>query len=95
MNEQEYDWTDNHLWMKTKDRIILDLNVVENVNKVIGVYAQRTVFRDNFRFDDLDNEDVFKLPSDVTIQEAANINYFTLFTDFGGIGIRVFKRGRN
>ena len=70
--EQEYDWTDDQLWMRTKDRIVVDFNIVENVNKVVGIYAQRTIFRDNFKFDDLDNNDVFKLPADVTLEETAN-----------------------
>ena len=63
--EQEYEWVDNRLWLKTKDKIAVDFNAIENAVKVIGIYGRKTVFQSNYKFDLPTHESVFKHPVDV------------------------------
>lgn len=72
--EQEFNQTADKIWLKSKDRIVVDLNVIEQTKKVIGVYAQKTILQENYIIDSLDRKDVFKLPSDITILENAKNN---------------------
>jgi len=70
--EQQFSKIDGNLWMKTKDKLYADFNPMEHAKKVIGVYGQKTNIYSNFKFDSLENSQVFKLPVDITILDDAN-----------------------
>lgn len=70
--EQQFSKIDGYLWMKTKDKLFADFNPMEHAKKVIGVYGQKTNIYSNFKFDSLENSQVFKLPVDITVLDDAN-----------------------
>lgn len=69
--DQEFEWTDDKFWMKTKDVLLVDFNIVDNAKKLIGLYGHKTNIYGNFIFDTIDYERVFALPSDVTFEKNA------------------------
>ena len=69
--EQEFRWTDNLYWLNTKDKLIMDFNLVKNSNTIVGAYAERTNFYSDFIFDTIDNPGIFKNPVDVIVNEDA------------------------
>ena len=69
--EQEFRWTDDKFWMITKDKLLIDFNIVRNSNTLIGAYGERTNFYSNFLIDSVDTPGVFKNPSDVNVAEDA------------------------
>ena len=48
---QEYQWTENKFWMKTRDYIVIDFNVLVNSKKTIGFYGHKTTIYSDFQFD--------------------------------------------
>ena len=69
--EQEFRWTNNQFWMNTKDRIVIDFNIVRNSNSLIGAYGVRSNYFDNFIFDSIDSPGVFKGTGEVVVKEDA------------------------
>lgn len=69
--EQEFRWTDDQYWMNTKDKLIVDFNLVRNSNTIIGAYGERTNYFSDFMFDTIDTPGVFKNPVDVTVKADA------------------------
>jgi len=69
--DQEFRWTNDLYWINTKDRLIMDFNLVKNSNQVVGAYAERTNFYDEFIFDTIDNPGIFKNPVEVMVNEDA------------------------
>ncbi len=69
--EQEFRWTDDRYWMITKDRLVIDFNLVNNSNTIIGAIGERTNYYDRFVFDSIDTPGVFKNPADVTVNKDA------------------------
>lgn len=67
----EYDFVNNKNWVLSKDRITLDLNVVENTEKVPGFFATRSSYYSDFHFDDTKNDTVFSNPVNVSVLENA------------------------
>jgi len=48
---QEYEWTGNKFWMKTRDNVVVDFNIVVNTKKTIGFYGHKTTLYSDFRFE--------------------------------------------
>jgi hypothetical protein len=69
--EQEFRWTDDNYWMITKDRMVIDLNLVKNSSTIIGANGERINYYSNFLFDTIDTPGVFNDPKDVTIRDNA------------------------
>jgi len=69
--EQQFEWTNDQIWMKSKERLWADFNPFENAKKIIGLYGHKTTFYNNYIFDSLDYDDVFKEPTYVIIHEDA------------------------
>jgi hypothetical protein len=63
----EYDFVNHKNWVLSKDKITLDLNVVENTEKVPGFFATRTSYYSDFHFDDTKNDSVFLNPVNVRV----------------------------
>ena len=70
--KQEYEWTDNKYWMLTRDQMIADFNVIENSQKVLGFFGNRTVSYRNFVFDPPEEKRFLSLPANVFIEEGSN-----------------------
>ncbi len=62
---QEYDVANDSLWVLSRDKILLDVNVVENTMKIPGFYATRSSFYSDFVFNQTPPDSIFKSPVDV------------------------------
>lgn len=69
--EQEFEWTDNRFWMRTKDRISADFNIISNAKKVLGFFGHKTTVYSNFRFDLPESKKFFSIPTNVFIEPDA------------------------
>jgi hypothetical protein len=70
--QQEFQWTDNKFWMKTKDHLIIDFNIVQRSKKIIGFFGHKTTFFSGFHFDEPENKKFYSLPTDVFIEPKAS-----------------------
>lgn len=59
------------IWMKNYEKLLVDFNAMENSRRILGFYGHKTVYYDQYKFDSIDDEKVFKLPNDITIQDNA------------------------
>ncbi|MEJ2595410.1 MAG: DUF5686 family protein [bacterium] len=69
--EQQFRWTDNAYWLTTKDKLIVDFNLVKNSNTVIGAYGERTNYFSDYVFDTIDNPAIFKMNTETRTEEDA------------------------
>ena len=69
--QQEYQWTENKFWMKTKDHLVIDFNVLQKAKKVVGFFGHKTTIYSDFQFDDPESKKFFSLPTDVYIEPKA------------------------
>ena len=69
--QQEYKWTDDKFWMKTKDHLVIDFNIVQKSKKVIGFFGHKTTICSDFQFDMPENKKFFSMPTDVLIDPKA------------------------
>ncbi|MEI7500275.1 MAG: DUF5686 family protein [Bacteroidota bacterium] len=69
--EQEFEWTNQHFWMLTRDKLNVDFNILVDSKKTIGFFGHRTTIYRNFQFDILENKRFFRLPTDVFIDPDA------------------------
>ena len=69
--QQEYQWT-NNFWMKTKDHLVIDFNIIQNTKKVIGFFGHKTTIYSDFQFDTPENKKFFSIPTDVFIESKAS-----------------------
>lgn len=67
----EYDFVNHKNWVLSKDKITLDLNVVENTKKVPGFFATRSSYYSDFHFNEAPNDSVFLNPVNVSMHETA------------------------
>jgi hypothetical protein len=67
----EYDFVNEKYWVLSKDKIILDMNVIENSMKIPGFFIGRTSFYSDFNFDRPENDTVFSNPVNVVIHESS------------------------
>jgi hypothetical protein len=70
--EQEYHWTNDKFWMKTKDHLVIDFNLVQKSKKVIGFFGHKTTICSDFQFDIPENKKFFSIPTDVFIEPKAS-----------------------
>ncbi|MCX6245658.1 MAG: DUF5686 family protein [Bacteroidetes bacterium] len=66
--QQEFQWTDNKFWMKTKDYLIIDFNLIQRSKKVVGFFGHKTTYYSDFRFDVPAEKKFFSIPTDVFIE---------------------------
>jgi hypothetical protein len=65
--QQEFKWTDNKFWMKTKDHLVIDFNLIQKSKKIVGFFGHKTTYCSDFQFDIAENKKFFSLPTDVFI----------------------------
>ena len=65
----EYDFVDGKYWVQSKDKIILDLNIVENSMKVPGFFANRTSHYSDFKFNEPPPDSIFDHPVKVKVMK--------------------------
>ncbi|MCK5776342.1 MAG: carboxypeptidase-like regulatory domain-containing protein, partial [Bacteroidales bacterium] len=63
----EYDYVEGSHWVLSKDKIVLDLNVVENSMKVPGFFARRNSHYSNFVFNQAPPDSVFSQATDIIV----------------------------
>ena len=63
----EYDYVENSHWVLSKDKIVLDLNVVENSMKVPGFFARRNSHYSNFVFNQAPPDSIFSQATDIIV----------------------------
>ncbi len=69
--QQEYQWTNGKFWMKTKDHLVVDFNIIERSKKIIGFFGHKTTIYSDFQFDVPENKRFFSIPTDVFIEPKA------------------------
>jgi hypothetical protein len=62
---QEYQWTENKFWMKTKDYLVIDFNIVVNSNKTVGFFGHKTTIYSDFQFDVPESRRFMSIPTNV------------------------------
>jgi len=65
----EYEFVDGSHWVLSKDKIVLDLNVIENSVKSPGFFARRNSHYSNFIFNKVPPDSVFSRATSITILE--------------------------
>ncbi len=68
----EYDFVADKYWVQSKDKIILDLNIIENSMKVPGFFANRTSHYSDFKFNESPHDSVFNNPVSVRVLNDIN-----------------------
>ena len=68
----EYDFVEGKYWVQTKDKIVLDLNVIENSMKVPGFFANRTSHYSDFKFNQPPPDSIFSRPVSVLVLDDYN-----------------------
>lgn len=68
---QQYDLEEGK-WVLTRDKIVLDLNVIENSMQVPGFYASRSSFYSDFKFNEPPDDSVFSKPVNVNMVGAVD-----------------------
>ena len=48
---QEYQWTENKFWIKTRDYLVIDFNIIVNSKKTVGFFGHKTTVYSDFHFD--------------------------------------------
>ena len=70
--QQEYQWTNGKFWMKTKDHLVVDFNIIQKSKKIIGFFGHKTTIYSDFQFDMPENKKFFSIPTDVFIEPKAS-----------------------
>jgi hypothetical protein len=65
--EQEFLKVDESLWLKTKEKLFIDFNAIENTHRVIGAYGYKTNIYSNFDFNLPEENKIFRMPVDVKV----------------------------
>ena len=63
----EYDFVDNKHWVLTKDKIVLDLNVIENSMQVPGFFIRRNSHYSKFIFNQTPPDSIFSSNVSITV----------------------------
>lgn len=69
--EQEFRWSDSKYWMNTKDRMVMDFNIVKNTNTLVGAYGERTNYYSDFVFDTIDSPGIFRNSTNIVVNDDA------------------------
>lgn len=64
---QEFSKVEGSLWIKTKEKLFVDFNAVENTRKVVGAYGYKTNIYSNFDFNLPEETKIFRIPVDVKV----------------------------
>ncbi len=71
--QKEFDLIDEKYWLLTKDYIISDLNIVEeDESSFVGFFGRKTTTYRNFVINQPRDDDFYKAPVNVIIEEEAN-----------------------
>jgi hypothetical protein len=70
--QQEYKWTNDKFWMKTKDHLVVDFNIAQKSKKIVGFFGHKTTICSDFQFDIPENRKFFSIPTDVFIEPKAS-----------------------
>lgn len=65
---QEYQWTENKFWMKTRDYLVIDFNIIVNSKKTVGFFGHKTTVYSNFHFDVPESRKFMSIPTNVLEQ---------------------------
>jgi len=65
---QEYQWTENRFWMKTKDYLVIDFNLISNTKKTVGFFGHKTTVYSDFQFDVPESKRFMSVPTNVIEQ---------------------------
>ncbi|MDP4281229.1 MAG: DUF5686 family protein [Bacteroidota bacterium] len=71
--EQEFQWMDNKFWMKTRDYIIADFNILEKSKKVLGFFGHKTTVYSDFHFDVPENKQFTSQPTEIFTKKDAGL----------------------
>ncbi|OYT15971.1 MAG: hypothetical protein B7C24_10290 [Bacteroidetes bacterium 4572_77] len=63
----EYDVANGKYWVLSKDRIILDINAIENSMKIPGFFARRSSHYSDFKFNEKPPDSIFSRPVHITL----------------------------
>ncbi len=69
--KQEFFKIGDTSWIKSKEKLFVDFNVVENTRKIVGAYGYKTNIFSNFRFNVPNNSSIFRTPVKMTIEPNA------------------------
>jgi len=69
--KQSYDHLENKYWMLARDYLLVDFNVIEESKKALGFYGHRTTSYRNFVFNQPRDNEFYKSPTTVVVQEGA------------------------
>lgn len=67
----EYDNVDGK-WVLSKDKKILDLNIVDNTMEIPGFFTTRTSYYSDFKFNEQPHDSIFSNPVHVEVKEDVN-----------------------
>ena len=68
----EYDFVNNSKWVLSKDKITLDLNIIEDSKISPGFFATRTSHYSNFIFNQEPHDSIFSMNTNTMVLEAVN-----------------------
>lgn len=70
---KEYDLIDDTYWLLTKDKVIADINIIEeDESKLVGFFGRKSTTYRNFVIDQPMPDDFYKAPVNMVIEEDAN-----------------------
>ncbi len=69
---QEYDFINQKHWVLIQDKIVLDLNVIENSMKVPGFFTSRTSFYSDFKFNETPPDSIFSTMISTIMTDSVN-----------------------
>jgi hypothetical protein len=68
---QDFEKSSNNKWMLSKDEISIDFGIVKNMT---GIYGQRTIFYEDYKYNEPISEEVFGSPSTKTGNDTASLS---------------------
>ncbi|PLW95609.1 MAG: hypothetical protein C0591_10815 [Marinilabiliales bacterium] len=69
--KQEFSEIGDTSWIKSKEKLFVDFNVVENTRKIVGAYGYKTSIFSDFRFNVPNDSSIFRSPVNVILQANA------------------------
>ncbi|MFO8129208.1 MAG: DUF5686 family protein [Bacteroidales bacterium] len=69
--EQAYELLENDRWTLIRDYIVVDFNIIENTDRILGFFGHRTTIHRNFVFNQPKQKEFYRSPVDVVIQDDA------------------------
>jgi len=69
--EQSFSLVDDKYWLLTKDRFLVDFNVVDNTKKLAGFYAHKNTSYKNYKIGQIADKSVYKSATNVDVESGA------------------------